>query len=63
VKKAFTEGYYSRTAMADFYENERTWTLTNGSDVTGTTDAASLVTDGGHGGHPHHGCSALRLSA
>jgi hypothetical protein len=47
VNKAFTEGYYSRTAMADFYENERTWTLTNGSDVTGTTDAASLVTDGG----------------
>lgn len=45
--KAFTEGFYGRTAMADFYENERTWTMTNGSDVTGTTDAAAGVTDGG----------------
>ncbi len=47
IKKAFTEGYYARSAMADFYENERTYTQTYGSDVTGTTDAASLVTDGG----------------
>ncbi len=47
IKKAFTEGFYSRSAMADFYENERTWAMTNGSDVTGTTDAASAVTDGG----------------
>jgi len=47
IKKAFTEGFYGRSAMADFYENERTWTLANGSDVTGTTDSASLVTDGG----------------
>ncbi|WP_457321618.1 P22 phage major capsid protein family protein [Roseateles sp. P5_E11] len=48
IKKAFTEGYYGRSAMADFYENERTWSLTNGSDITGTTDAAALVTDGGN---------------
>jgi hypothetical protein len=47
IKKAFTEGFYGRSAMADFYENERTWTLSNGSDVTGSTDAAALVTDGG----------------
>lgn len=47
IKKAFVEGYYSRSQMADFYENERTWTMTNGSDVTGTTDAAAGVTDGG----------------
>lgn len=47
VEKAWREGFIARTAMADFYENERTWTLTNISDVTGTTDAASLVTDGG----------------
>jgi hypothetical protein len=33
--------------MADFYENEKTWTLSNGSDVTATSDAAALVTDGG----------------
>lgn len=47
VKKAFTEGYYGRAAGADFYENERVYTHTNGSDVTGTTDAAAGVTDGG----------------
>jgi hypothetical protein len=47
VQKAFAEGYYGRAAGADFYENERTWTMTNGSDVTGTTDAAAGVTDGG----------------
>src|SRR5258706_15117004 len=34
--------------MADWYENDGAWTLTNGSDVTGTTDAAALVTDGGN---------------
>jgi hypothetical protein len=33
--------------MADWYENDRVWSMTNGSDVTGTTDAASAVTDGG----------------
>jgi hypothetical protein len=47
IKKAFTEGFYGRSAMADFYENERTWSVTNGADVTGSTDAAALVTDGG----------------
>ena len=47
VKKAFVEGLYGRAGGADWYENERTWTMTNGSDVTGTTDAAAGVTDGG----------------
>ena len=47
IKKAFTEGYYGRSAMADFYENERVYSHGNGSDVTGTTDAAAGVTDGG----------------
>jgi hypothetical protein len=47
VKKAFTEGYYARSAMADFYENERTWSLANSSDVTAATNASSGVTDGG----------------
>ncbi len=32
---------------ADFFENERTWSVTYGSDVTATADSASLVTDGG----------------
>jgi hypothetical protein len=47
VSKAFREGLYARTAMADIYENERTLQFTVGSDVTGTTDAAAGVTDGG----------------
>ena len=33
--------------MADWYENERMWSLTNTADVTIDTDAAALVTDGG----------------
>lgn len=47
IEDAFAEGFVARTAMSDFYENDRTWTLSNGSDVTGTTEAAALVTDGG----------------
>jgi len=43
----YKEGLVARTSMADYYENERIWTMTNGSDVTGSTDAAALVTDGG----------------
>lgn len=48
VKEQYREGMIGRTAMADWYENERVWTLTNGSDVTANTDAAALVTDGGN---------------
>lgn len=48
IKEQYREGMIGRTAMADWYENDRMWTLTNGSDVTGTTDAAALVTDGGN---------------
>jgi hypothetical protein len=48
IKKAFTEGYYGRSAMADFYENERTYVHGVGSDVTGKTHASDAeVTDGG----------------
>lgn len=43
----YREGMVARTAMADYYENERLWSLTNGSDVTGDTNAAAGVTDGG----------------
>jgi len=42
----FREGMVARTAMADYYENERIWTLTNGSDVTISTDADALVVSG-----------------
>jgi hypothetical protein len=41
LKEAFREGYYSRNAMADWYENERTYTHTNGSDA----DVAWAVDD------------------
>lgn len=47
IKEQYREGMIGRTAMADWYENDRMWTLTNGSDVTGTLGAASLATDGG----------------
>lgn len=47
ISSQFREGLVARTSMADYYENERCWTLTNSDDVTGSTDAAALVTDGG----------------
>lgn len=47
ISKQFREGMVARTAMADYYENERIWTLTNSDDVTADTDADALVTDGG----------------
>jgi hypothetical protein len=47
IKEQYREGMVGRTGMADWYENDRMWTMTNGSDVTGTTDAAAGVTDGG----------------
>lgn len=47
VSEAFVEGFYARSAMADFYENERTRVHTVGSDVTVATSSAAAVTDGG----------------
>ena len=47
ISEQYREGLIARTAMADYYENERVWSLTNGDDITGTTDAAAQVTDGG----------------
>lgn len=44
IKEQYREGMIGRTAMADFYENERTFTLTNGSDVTTVTlDTYTIV--------------------
>jgi hypothetical protein len=48
IKEQYREGMIGRTAMADWYENDRMWTLTNGSDVTCTMAAAAAVTDGGN---------------
>ena len=51
LKKGFREGLYARTAMADIYENERTYTHTLGSDVTGTTDGTGLGTANADGSY------------
>ena len=47
----YREGMISRTGMADWYENERVWTLVNGSDVTGTTDSTGLGTANADGSY------------
>lgn len=47
ITSQYREGLIARTSMADYYENERIWTLTNSSDVTANTNADALVTDGG----------------
>lgn len=47
IASQYREGMIARTAMADYYENERVWRLTHSDDVTANTDAAALVTDGG----------------
>ena len=44
VKEAFLEGYYSRSAGFDWYENERILSLLNGSDhTTVTVNDASIA--------------------
>lgn len=48
IGNQYREGLIARTGMADFYENERVYSHANISDVTGTTDAAAGVTDGGN---------------
>ena len=47
IREQYREGMIGRTSGADYYENERMYAHTNSSDVTGATDAAALVTDGG----------------
>src|SRR5512146_959428 len=42
IAKQYREGMIARTQMADFYENERVWSMTNGADGTGTADGAGL---------------------
>lgn len=53
ISKQYLEGSIARTQMADFYENERVWTLQNGADVAGeinngtlTSGITSLTVDG-----------------
>jgi hypothetical protein len=47
IERAWREGYIGQTQMATFYENERTWAVSNSDDVTANTNADGLVTDGG----------------
>ena len=46
IKEQYREGLIGRTAMADYYENERVWTMTVGGDVTGGALNAYTVVDG-----------------
>lgn len=42
IKKQYREGLVGRTGMADWYENEKCWTLTNGADVAGAVNQTSF---------------------
>ena len=43
IAKQYTEGFVTRTAMADFHENERCWTLANSGDVAGEINGGTLT--------------------
>ena len=43
IKEQYREGMMGRTAMADWYENDRMWTLSNSGDVAGNVNNGSLL--------------------
>ena len=43
IREQYREGMMGRTAMADWYENDRMWTLTNGADVAGEINGGTLT--------------------
>lgn len=43
ITKQYRDGFIQRTAMADYYENERVWTMTNGADVAGAINQTSFT--------------------
>jgi hypothetical protein len=43
IKEQYREGMMGRTAMADWYENERVYSHANGSDNTGTVNDAAIA--------------------
>ena len=43
IGEQYREGMIARTAMADYYENERVWTLPNSADVAGEINAGTLT--------------------
>lgn len=45
ISEQFREGFVARAGMADFYENERVWSMTNSSTVTASLSTYT-ITDG-----------------
>lgn len=43
IKEQYREGMIGRTAMADWYENDRMWTMPNSADVVGAINAGTLT--------------------
>ena len=43
VSERYREGFIARTAMADFYENERVWNMTNTGDVSSWISTYTIV--------------------
>lgn len=43
IKEQYREGMIGRTAMADWYENDRMWTMPNSSDVAGEINGGTLT--------------------
>ncbi|UOF78812.1 P22 coat protein [Caudoviricetes sp.] len=43
ISEQYKEGLIARTSMADYYENERCWTMPNSADVAGTLDTYTVV--------------------
>ena len=43
ISEQYREGIVARTAMADYYENERIWAMPNTSDVAGGIDAYTII--------------------
>jgi hypothetical protein len=43
IKEQYREGMIGRTAMADWYENDRMWTLPNAGDVAGEINNGTLT--------------------
>jgi hypothetical protein len=43
IREQYREGMMGRTAMADWYENDRMWTMPNSADVAGEINAGTLT--------------------
>ena len=43
IKEQYREGMMGRTAMADWYENDRMWTMPNSADVAGEINGGTLT--------------------